>query len=494
MDYLASPTVKAFLEADDFARCILGPFGSGKSSGCIMEILRRACGQARSRDGRRHTRFAVVRNTKPQLRDTTRKTFEGWLGQFGQWRENPTEFRISAGDIDCEVLFRALDTPKDVRNLLSLELTGCYFNELREIAQPIWDGMTGRVGRYPAKQDGGPTWWGIWADSNPWHTGSWQDELFTSGLSSYKLYRQPSGLGADAENTENLVPGYYRNLCIGKDEEWVNVHVRGLNGMADQGSVFGRQVERLLQRGGLKRFQHKLDGVFTCWDLGLADATAVWWWRLNAGGVEVLDWYESQGEPLEHYWEQLDARAEAAPTEAEVEIAEEAGVEVDDARRLGLQYVTHWLPHDAANKTLASGTSVLARFLERYPGHVAVLPNLSINDGIQAGRSLLEQPGTVFHERCREGLKTLKEYRFAWDDESRCYSKQPIHNWASHTGDAWRYVANVVKTSELLTRQQQRKARPNTGVRVEPHPTQPGRQLLTGMTLDELWSLRRRAR
>jgi hypothetical protein len=409
-----------------------------------MEIARRMWGQEPQKDGIRRSRFVIVRNTKPQLRDTARRTFDDWLGNYGDWRENPTEFRIRTKTVDAEVLFRALDTPKDVRNLLSLEVTGAYFNELREIAKPIWDGMDGRWGRYPAVKDGGCTWGGMWADSNPWASGSWQDKIFTSHFEGYELFRQPSGLSAEAENLGHLRPGYYERMLPGKSQEWIDVNVHGLNGVADEGTIFGKWIELLRQRGGLCDFPHRVDDVFTSWDLGLADQTAIFWWRVTPFGVEVLDWYENQGEDLEHYFAQVDMRAKPV-----------------EAGGLGFKYVKHWLPHDAAQKTLAAGTSVLNRFLQKFgAARVAIGPNLEKVDGIEAGRWLLQQKGTRFHSRAVmrddgelgiiHALDRLTQYRFAWDDLKVCYSRQPLHDRASHSGDCWRYVAVVARQTGLI--------------------------------------------
>ena len=78
----------------------------------------------------------------------------------------PYTHRIKVSDIDLEVIFLALDRPEDVKKLLSLELTYLFFNESREIAKPIIDAGTMRVGRYPSMKDGGPSWYGVIADTN----------------------------------------------------------------------------------------------------------------------------------------------------------------------------------------------------------------------------------------------------------------------------------------------------------------------------------------
>jgi hypothetical protein len=410
--------------------------------------------QPPDKDGIRRSRWAVVSNTRPQLRDTARRTFDAWLGQFGRWRENPTEFKIRTKTVECEVLFRALDTPKDVRNLLSLELTGAYFNEVREIAREIWDGMDARVGRFPDKKSGpGALFYGMWADSNPWHDGHWCDKLFTSGLEGYELFRQPDGLGPEAENLANL-PGYtpenphayYVDMCAGKTKEWIDVYVRGLNAVVDEGSVFGKWLQMLRERGGVSEFGHRVDDVFTSWDLGLADSTAIFWWRVTPNGVEVLDWYENQGEDLEHYFEEIEGRA--LPVGKMLRRADGTCV-----YGKGWDYVKHWLPHDSNQKTLAAGTSVMNRFLQRKgigASKVSLNPDLTVADGIEAARWLLQQKGTRFHARAQGAIERLQEYRFAWDDKKVCFSKVPIHNGASHSGDALRYVAIVARHTGLI--------------------------------------------
>ncbi len=463
--YNMPPTLGRFMGSDARVRCVMGPFGGGKSSACVMEIVRRARMQKRGPDGLRHTRFAVVRNTYGQLQDTTRKTFEQWIpDRLGKWNEDDFMFTMKFDDVRCEVMFRALDRPKDVKKLLSLELTGAYLNECREIAQAVFDGIQGRCGRYPRMADGGPTWYGMWADTNPWHTGHWAHKHFRSNPRGHKLFRQPSGRSPEAENLANLVPSYYEDLCIGKDEEWIRTYVDGLEANSDLGSIYGKWIDALEKRGGLEMFEHGTDGVFTSWDIGGAgakgDATAIWFWRFNEHGVpDIIDWYEAQGEGLSHYFDMLNRRAE------------------DN----GYQYVKHWLPHDARAKTLQTGMSLLDRCAQEWGGErVAIAPQLSLADGIGAGRWLFEQPIRI-HPRCTPGVEALREYRYEWDEANRCFSKVPLHNWASHTADGWRYLALVAKVTFELMRKPEQKA----GPRAVP--------LDKAFTLDGLWEDHERA-
>jgi len=165
-------TLKEFLLDNSFFTAIRGPIGAGKSVACCIKILKKACEQKPGPDGVRRSRWAVVRNTYPQLRTTTIKTWLEWLPEdiFGKFNWSPPyTHHVKIGDVDMEVIFLALDKPVDVRKLLSLELTGAWINEAREIPKAIVDACTSRVRRFPSRKDDGPgpTWAGVIADTNP---------------------------------------------------------------------------------------------------------------------------------------------------------------------------------------------------------------------------------------------------------------------------------------------------------------------------------------
>lgn len=195
---------------------------------------------------------------------------------------------------------------------------------------------------------------------------------------------------------------------------------------ANVGSVWGDLVEALERTGGVAEFDTPSDGVFTSFDLGHTDATGIWFWRINESRcVDIIDHYEAHGRPMSHYFDVVDDK--------------------------GYSYVKHWLPHDARAKTLQTGSSILEQSLQHWPGKVAITPNLSVADGIQAGRWLLQQPLRI-HSRCGEGVEALRQYHYQYDEDTRAFSVKPEHDWSSHTADAFRYLALVVKYGEMVTR------------------------------------------
>jgi len=283
-DFTGSPTIASFIMSEAFVRGIMGPIGSGKSTACCVEILRQALTIDPGKDGVRRSRFCAIRGTYRELMDTTLQT---WLqvfpeDVFGAFNKNEMVHHIDLGNIKFDMLFRALDKPDDVKKLLSLELTGAWINEAKEIDYSVLKMLEGRVGRYPSKGNVRNYRSFIILDTNPPDTEHWWYRLaeefaprvaelrrkefktpvdaltevmqLTGGLfsfghvsdeeatamfdqmtSKYEFFKQPSGLSRNAENLANLDPSYYYRAAMGKDPEWVNVFVNGNYGVIFDG-------------------------------------------------------------------------------------------------------------------------------------------------------------------------------------------------------------------------------------------------------------------
>ena len=261
--------LKTFMKDDTFFRGIRGPVGSGKSVGCCIEVFRRALSQSKNDSGIRRSRWAIIRNTNPQLRTTTIKTWLDWFpeNEWGKFIWSvPYTHHIKKGDIDLEVIFLALDRPEDVKKLLSLELTGIWINEAREIPKSIIDACTMRVGRFPSMREGGPSWTGVIADTNAPEEDHWwpimsgevpvpdhiprdQAKMLVKP-NNWQFFTQPSGMkevynedgevdnyksNDKAENKKNMLQNYYTNLIQGKTKSWIDVYVMNRLGTIKDG-------------------------------------------------------------------------------------------------------------------------------------------------------------------------------------------------------------------------------------------------------------------
>lgn len=192
------------------------------------------------------------------------------------------------------------------------------------------------------------------------------------------------------------------------------------------GAYWGKEMVSAEREGRIRDVPHDpAVPVQTAWDLGVGDSTAIWFFQILHGGVNIIDYYEASGYSAAHYVTTLRERAE----------------------ELGYVYDIDWVPHDAKVREWTAtkpeeGDKAKSRVetllgMGRKP---RVVPLASLADSINAGRQLL--PRCAFDKtRTAKGLECLREYRREWDDDKKVFKVTPLHNWASHGASAFRYLA-----------------------------------------------------
>lgn len=183
---------------------------------------------------------------------------------------------------------------------------------------------------------------------------------------------------------------------------------------AVEGSYYGKLMNELEEKNRLVEItRDDLCQTFTAWDLGMGDSTAIWVAQMTGQEVRIMDYVENHGQGLDWY--------------------------VNWIRDNGWANATHKLPHDVSVRELGTGKSRL-EMLQGAGLSVDVLPRLSVDDGIQAVRRLL--PRCWFNmPRVRQGVDCLRNYRREFDEKRNVYYEKPLHDWASHGSDAFRYLA-----------------------------------------------------
>lgn len=249
------------MKSVSFGRLIAGPVGSGKTTGCIFELFRRALEQERAPDGYRYTRFAVVRQTLKQLKDTVLKDIMSWLGAVAHYKVQDNIVIIEFADIRSEWLILPLEDAEDQRRLLSMQLTGAWMSEAIEMDVELVAGIAGRCGRYPSGSRGDPTWFGIIADTNmPSEGTEWHKFMDIDQPADWDIFVQPGGLEEYAENLAwltqtaetkklsvdhplRLAQGrlYYERLARSASKDWVLRYVHAQFGNDPSGSAVFRE-------------------------------------------------------------------------------------------------------------------------------------------------------------------------------------------------------------------------------------------------------------
>lgn len=257
INYTAPPTCARFMASESFGRLIAGPVGSGKTTACIIELFRRACEQEPAPDGLRYTRFAIVRQTLKQLKDTVLKDIMDWLKGAGTYKVSDNTVYVNIGDVRSEWLLIPLDDPEDQRRLLSMQLTGAWMSEAIEMDYAIVAPLAGRCGRYPKS---GATWRGIIADTNmPTEGTDWHKHM-DEPPPNWQIFIQPGGLTDEAENLAwlnqtaetlrlpedhpaRIARGreYYNRNAANPNKDWVKRYVHAQYGDDPSGSAVFRE-------------------------------------------------------------------------------------------------------------------------------------------------------------------------------------------------------------------------------------------------------------
>jgi phage terminase large subunit len=164
--------------------------------------------------------------------------------------------------------------------------------------------------------------------------------------------------------------------------------------------------------------------VYTAWDLGIRDSTAIWFAQVVGREIRIIDYYESSGVDLGHYAREIASRQ--------------------------YFYASHIVPHDAQAKELGTGKSRLEVLESLGLKNLTIAPMHRVEDGINAVRTII--PRCWFDaKKCHRGIDALKLYRSEFDDKLQALKPRPVHDWTSHAADAFRYLAMTLDTKIVNT-------------------------------------------
>lgn len=232
---------------------------------------------------------------------------------------------------------------------------------------------------------------------------------------------------------------------------------------AGQGAILARWVNRAEREARIGEVNFDPDGVpleITS-DLGFRDTAAWWFWQRKQNGFSLFDYDQDHGMDAEDWAERL------------LEKLADLNIKADQLGKI-------WLPHDAKVKTFQSKYSSIERFAKAFgAGKVAVVAQSRKADQISAAREIIDRC-EFDRTRCEAGLDGLRAWEFEYNDELGVFSREPIHNRASHPSDAFAYGCQVMKEAEAQTK-------PET-------PQEWAKRIAKKPTLNELWETGERKR
>jgi phage terminase large subunit len=397
----------------------------GKTVACIQDLILRAM-QCRNPNGR----YAYIAPLYNQAKDVAWLYLKEYTDGLRAGEPNETDLRVDLIN-GARIRLYGADNPDRLRGLY---LDGLVLDEYADMAPSIW----GSVLR-PALADrqGWATFIGT-----PKGRNAFFDLYSRAGLSpdwyAARLLASQTGILPESE---------LRDAASEMTPEQFAQEFECSFEAAILGAYFGKEVADAERNDRIGVVEHIPElPVHTAWDLGIGDSTAIWWFQAISGEVRVLEFYENNGQSLEHYVKVLRSKP----------------------YQPGLAYV----PHDARVRELGSGRTRVEILKE-----LGLTPKLvtghKLMDGINAAR--LSFPSLWFDaDKCRDGIEALRQYRADYDEKTRAFKDTPKHDWTSHASDAFRYLCMAWREQSMAA----------------PKVEKPPVKAITDYTWNEAWAIR----
>ena len=382
-------------------RCAYGGRGSGKSrSFAIMACVRGYMWGQEGRSGQ----ILCAREFMNSLSDSSFEEIAGaiqtydWLAEYYEVGERYIRSRDGNIEFTFAGLRRNLDSIKSKARILL-----CWVDEAETVSSVAWDKLDPTI-----REEGSELWvsWNPESNLSATHQRFRKDPPESSKIVEINWRDNPyfpKVLDLVRRNDFEKRPDNYDHIWEGA---FLTHH---------EGAYYSLEMRDANAQGRITAVPYEtISPVITAWDLGIGDTTAIWFAQMIGPETRLIDHYEASGVGLDHYVRVLQQK--------------------------GYIYDQHILPHDVRVRELGSGKSRLETLQSLGLNNIQIAPQLNVDDGIQASRSLL---ATCWFdaEKCAHGVDALRAYHREYDDNNRVWKGRPSHDWSSHSADAFRYLA-----------------------------------------------------
>lgn len=394
LGYRARPHFTALHRRKSRWACIVAHRRAGKTVACIMDVVDDAL-----RCTKPDPRFAYVAPYYAQAKDVAWTYLKKYTAPIPGCTHNESELRV---DLPNRARIRLYGADNADR-LRGVYFDGCVLDEFGD-----WDPRAWREVIRPALSDrnGWATFIGTPKGKNGFFD-IWDQARNDPDWCSLMLKASDTKIIPDAELAD---------LRKGMTEDQYEQEFECSFDAAIVGAYYGKEMAQLDRDKRIRAVPYEPSlPVYTAWDLGLDDATAIWFVQAVGGEIRVIDYYETNNTAL----------------------SEVARVLRNDKPYL---YAEHYLPHDAEIRELMTAKSRKDSLESLGIRPISIAPKNSVEDGINAVRLML--PRCVFDaQKCGIGIEAMKQYRREWDDKLKTFRQRPLHDWTSHGADAFRYLA-----------------------------------------------------
>lgn len=346
-------------------------------------------------------RIICAREIQKSISDSVHALLADLIREHGLSDFYEVQRDLIRGKNGTEFKFRGLKhNTTDLKSLEGADI--CWVEEAQNVSNNSWEILIPTI-----RKDGSE----IWVSFNPKNITDPTYQRFVAytgdDIISVKVGWQdnpffPSVLNKERQKLLKADPEAYNHIWEGQPDTRRN------------GAVYARQLAKAREESRICRVPYDPScQVFTAWDLGFGDATAIWWLQFVGRELRWLDYYENAGEQLDHY--------------------------VQIVKGKNFNYANHYLPHDGGHGNIR-GESVSRQLYSMGFPNIVLPRETDITPGIELLRQTIAY--SVFDaEKCKDGIHALENYGYEWDEDRSVFKNKPRHDWTSHCADAARYAA-----------------------------------------------------
>jgi phage terminase large subunit len=387
-------------------RVLYGGRGGAKSWGVARALLILAA--------KDKLRVLCAREYQTSIKDSVHKLLSDQIHDLGLDSFYEITQASIRGKNGSEFFFVGLKN--NISNVKSFEgVDICWVEEAQTVSKTSWNVLIPTIRKEKSE---------IWVTFNP--------ELETDDTFQRFVVHSPKDCVIEKINWYDN-PWFPDTLRLEKDDlkerdiEAYNTVWEGICRQTVDGAVFAKEMQSAELEGRIMRVPYDPSKpVHAVFDLGWADATAIWFIQFIGMEIHLIRYLEDTQRTISHYLSVMQT--------------------------FGYVYDTLWLPHDAQNKTLASNGRSIEEIVRAAGYKVQITAKVPVSDSINAARTVF--PKCYFdREECADGLQCLRHYRYDVDPDTKMFSKSPLHDQYSHGADAFRYIGLVVNEPRKAKKQ-----------------------------------------
>lgn len=363
----------------------------GKTVACIMDLIKRAV----EHEGR-EPRFAYVAPTYTQAKDVAWSYLKDYTSAIPGMQKSESELSVTFPHNGARIRLYGAENYDRIRGLY---LDGCIIDETGDIDPRAWPEVI-----RPALSDrkGWATFIGTPKGRNAFY------DIHQLALGSDDWFSATLKASATGVIDQKELEDAKRMMT---PEQYAQEYECSFDA-AVKGAYYGKDIEQAENENRICVVPHDRSAdTFASWDLGIGDMMSIWIFQIVGKEWHWLRYYENNGFGLDHY--------------------------VDWIKALPFQVHHHYLPHDAEARELQTGKS-RKEFLEGRGLRSTVLERHEVDDGINAARVRFNR-FWFDREGCKRGIDCLRMYRSEFDEKNQVLKSRPLHDWASHGADSFRY-------------------------------------------------------